>query len=428
MSVRLSRLVAASCLVAGSLLFAAQSASGSLAAEPGPAVDKQATLRLVSDPTAEDPASKLDAYAQNSLADTYGGLVVTDEATESVDVYLTSLDPAVESDLTSRFGSNAKLNFIVTPHSRAEQYDLHNRLASLYGSLLVSGIQLDDFWPDIRDGLEHVGVLTLTAAAERTLDDLLGAANIHVFQTPPAVDTASRTYDYSPWTSGDAVMGDPARGQGCSSSFGISFGGTNKIVTASHCFYNYQLITNNLCDGDCYHTIGNGNALGYVGYRDTRTNGFDEELIQAAPSPSYWFGAPDGHSSITALSGYQRNLAGWTVSNNGAYSGSVYSKVDSIDHCISIEWDNGTFREICGLVLAFNSDGSIANETGDSGGIVTHYDATTQTHNAVGTVSASLIRVPSCRYNTVQDCFQDIYYTGAQKTLDYYNASMVVGP
>ena len=118
--------------------------------------------------------------------------------------------------------------------SSASNRDL---VAFVVDFLAARGIDIVSWFPGINgDGLEHIGVVGLTAAKKRVLDRMFGASRIvlqDLSRSQAPGPTANRVDDYAPWNGGDNITSNH---YGCTSGAGITYKGVQYMITAAHCY------------------------------------------------------------------------------------------------------------------------------------------------------------------------------------------------
>jgi hypothetical protein len=285
-------------------------------------------------PQGNIPAA-LDSIGSKMYPGLYGGLVEVDNG-RHIDVYLTSLKPSVEIVFTACRGCQPRrpgdITFIKTAHSLQYLDALHQRVITASQWLMHQGVRLTEWWPQIQDAHEMIGVQGLTRAQTALLERAFGAHNIQVFNVPPSqvpVLTSGRTHDSSPWKGGDAITDFSA---GCTSAFAVTIGGKDGLVTAAHCFPTGDSISNeNGISG------GSGNFIGTVGTRETASGSTDAEVINATSTGYVWTGIPTATTKI-AINGTINDPVGSAVYNDGSYSGETDTlHVVETNECITVQ-------------------------------------------------------------------------------------------
>ena len=165
--------------------------------------------------------------------------------------------------------------------------------------------------------------------------------------------------------------------------------------------------------------------MGTLHSRDITNGGDDTALIRGSSSGSIWTGII-GAPVKTPISSYATNPTGFTVLNEGSYSGEVSSIIQN--NSVGCVWVSGYAgltgqRYECNLVWAHSS--GIGNQEGDSGGPMVRY--VSGQLDVVGIVSLGASPTP-CSFN-VTKCFHDVYYTAMNEILqtEYPGSTLVNG-
>ena len=376
----------------------------------------------------ENVANAVQARAEARFAGVFGAIELTENGNHVV-VYLTSLSPAAEAQL-SGLGRPGTVSFARTSHTETQLLAAHAEVTKGVSALAARGIDIVSWFPGVNgDGLEHIGVVDLTAAKARLLDRLFGASRI-VLQNLSASEaprsTADRVNDYLPWGGGDNTTSSNAGSQyGCSSGVGITYQGAQYMITAAHCYEPGWKIYNELVG-----VSRPNNYMGTEASRDITKNGDDTALVSMPVKGGIWTGVI-GNSVARPVAGYATNPDGDTVYDEGAYSGEVAVKVvNNYGGCISISGYVGVSgkRTECNLVEATSS--GIASQEGDSGGPVIRYVGGKLM--VTGIVSASGGQAIACQYNiqyerTADSCYHTLFYTAMDEILssEYPGAQLV---
>lgn len=367
--------------------------------------------------------STVQARAESKFASIFGAIEVTDDGSHVI-VFLTSLSPAAEAQLSSLAKPGA-VSFAQTSHTKAQLLAVHAKVTKDVNMLAARGIDIVSWFPGINgDGLEHIGVVDLTTAKTRVLDGLFGTSRIMLQslsknQAPQA--TANRVYDYSPWNGGDNIT---SNGYGCTSGAGVTYQGTQYMITAAHCY---------LPGWSVYNEFGGvsrpNNFMGTETSRDIRHGGDDTALVRMPVEGHIWTGII-GNPVPKAVTGDATNPDGDTVYNEGAYSGEVaVTVVNNYAGCINVSGYTGLSgsRYECNIVKATSN--GIANQDGDSGGPVIRYIGGQL--KVTGIVSAENPGIP-CQYNNQYEpnpdsCSHVLYYTAMDEILstEYPGAQLV---
>ena len=402
------------------IVCAASRLGVALAAAPAHASQDRrsnASTASSSAPAVVEVSSKVNYYGRTEASDIYGGLVVTDDTANKMTVYLTQLDPAVEAQFESVAGEAGDITFARTPATYDEQLSLHETVMKNWQLLADHGIHIIDFWPEERDGKEHLGVDLPINETQREFIAATIGDNYVVSNEQPVALTSDRSHDSSPWAGGDAIWASshPDEG-GCTLGVGVADGTDRSIMTAGHCFAVSHTIHNAYCTvaGSCTSQSGSNGTIGTVDDTALTDWGDDVELI-GATGGDFWGGSNPGSPTLYSYDGYTESIDGWTVWNEGAYSGAVSSVVDSHNHCLI---PAGQTLHFCHEVKATAT--GIANQGGDSGGPVLRN--VNSTKYAVGTVSLG-DGTATCVYHTYVSCYSILYFVDIQSELDDFGVS-----
>ncbi|HTW06886.1 MAG TPA: hypothetical protein VME46_05225, partial [Acidimicrobiales bacterium] len=159
---------------------------------------------------------------------------VTDQGKHLV-VYLTALRPQAEAELAVRAAPGV-VTFAKTAHTRAQLLALHIDVTRSAPTLASEGIRLVSWFPGINgDGMEHIGILNLTAKKAEILRERFGPGNLVLTNVAKSnvPQATNRNYDYAPWNGGDNLT---SHGIGCTSGVGIEYNGAQYMITAAHCY------------------------------------------------------------------------------------------------------------------------------------------------------------------------------------------------
>jgi hypothetical protein len=365
--------------------------------------------------------NSVQARGESRFAGIFGAIEVTDGG-DHVVVFLTSLSPVAEVQLRS-LGRPGTVSFARTSHTETQLLAVHATVTKDVSMLAARGIDIVSWFPGINgDGLEHIGVVGLTAAKARVLDGLFGASRI-VLQGLSASQaprlTANRVDDSAPWNAGDNITGSSdGLHSGCTSGAGVTYQGVQYMITAAHCYEPGWKIYNEFVD-----VSRPDNYMGTETSRDVRKGGDDTALLRMPVSGYLWTGIV-GHPVARAVAGDATNPDGDTVYNEGAYSGEVAARVvNNYYGCISLSGYVGLTgsRVECNLVEATSS--GIATQEGDSGGPVIRYIGGRLM--ITGIVSASNGAAITCQYNIqyehgkdpAKSCYHTVLYTAMDEIL-----------
>ncbi len=136
--------------------------------------------------------------------------------------------------------------------------------------------------------------------------------------------------------------------------------------------------------------------------------------VSGSSSGYIWTGVIGSPSKVPVFS-WATNPVGFTVYNEGAYSGEVASVVQN--NYYGCAWENPpagltSTRQACNLVWSESS--GIASQDGDSGGPVIRYISGNL--DIGGIVSAGTGNI-GCQYNTPSVCYTNLYYTAMDEIL-----------
>lgn len=369
-------------------------------------------------------ATAVQARAESRFASIFGATMVTGNGSHLI-VFLTSLSPAAEAQLAS-LGTPGAISFARTSHNKAQLLAVHTTVTKDAAALAARGIDIVSWFPGINgDGLEHIGVVDLTTAKARVLDQMFGASRIvlqGISESQAPRSTANRVYDYAPWNGGDNIT---SHRLGCTSGAGVTYQGAQYMITAAHCYLPGWAVYNEFAG-----VSRPNNFMGTETSRDVRNGGDDTALVRMPVEGHIWTGVV-GHPAPKAVAGDATNPDGDTVDNEGAYSGEVAVRVvNNYYGCITLGGYtglSGTRRE-CNIVEATSS--GIANQEGDSGGPVIRYIGGRLM--VTGIVSAAGGPRIACQYNTQYEtspdsCFHIIFYTAMDEILstEYPGARLV---
>ena len=375
----------------------------------------------------ENVLNAVQARAESKFASIFGAVEMTDNGNHVV-VFLTSLLPAAKAELSS-LGTPGTVSFARTSHTEPQLLSVHAEVTKDVNTLAGRGINIVSWFPGINgDGLEHIGVVDLTTAKTRALDQLFGKSRIALqglsaSQAPQT--TANRVYDSAPWNGGDNITSHHANNHyGCTSGVGITDDDVQYMITAAHCYEPGWPIYNEFLD-----VSRPNNYMGTETSRDVRSGGDDTALVRMPVEGNIWTGIV-GHPVAKQVAGDATNPDGDTVYNEGAYSGEVAAKVvNNYYGCISPTGYTGLSgaRRECNVVEATSS--GIANQEGDSGGPIIRYIGGKLM--VTGIVSAG-DDATACKYNTQYEstgsnCYHILYYTAMTQIVstEYPGAELV---
>lgn len=312
-------LLAAAC---GILALTASAISVPVAVASSPTAHPSATRLTAAERATLSPLGalpdKIEHFGDTNLKGNYSSLVVTRNRSH-IDVYLTSLNPKAETELRA-LAPGGTISFTRASHTRQQMLSVHQKVTRDVGALAARGIHIVRWFPGVMgDGLEHIGVEHLTPAHARIIKKMFGIRNI-VVQNVPTRDmpvSTGRNNDSAPWNGGDNLTNV----EGCTSGAGITYKGTNYMLTAAHCYTPGEPVYNAFPGQQ-------GPKMGTEHSRDVSDGGDDTALLSMPVSGLIWTGIP-GKPARTTVHGSGTNPVGDTVCNEGAYSGEVCATVES---------------------------------------------------------------------------------------------------
>lgn len=152
-----------------------------------PPSGRQSVVRMsLEDQTVES----IVANGPKLYPDAFGGVAYGQNG-EGIEVYLSSLDPAVEAGLRSMNVSSVPVKFFKVANPSHVIRAIHSALERDWRRWEARGIRLGGFYPDVRTGLEDIGVIGLTDRQKATLEDYYGREKVHVHAVPASVMTLS---------------------------------------------------------------------------------------------------------------------------------------------------------------------------------------------------------------------------------------------
>jgi hypothetical protein len=361
---------------------------------------------------------QLTSLVQANIPSSFTAVGVNSSGTGLI-VYLVDPDTATEAEITSEFNSLAasvptftpSISYVKSANSLQSEIETATHLESpaTHQNLESRGVNIVSVFP-MPSGLVDVGVVNLTSASSVILDEEFGNSTLKVQNVTPVNEPtldSSRTSDSSPFTAGDEVVGTYSgnNGSACTNGPAIFIGATSYPITAAHCWENGDQL---------YNASFSGVYMGDIHSRDTTNGGDDTELISGSSSGYVWTGVL-GSPVQTAVNSYATNPVGYTVYNEGAYSGEVSSVVKNNYYgCIyenNVPGVSGT-RQACNIVESDSS--GIATQDGDSGGPVIRY--VNGYMDVTGIVAAGTGNI-GCQYNKPSNCQTTLYYTAMDEIL-----------
>jgi hypothetical protein len=358
------------CAISG-LLVVAGSVTGSHAAAPTFALaknpSKSASLRQSIVPKLSTQDALIVALRQlgeTTYSSIYEGISYPPDGNGAI-LYLTDTSPSIQQAF-DLLDAGLPLQFVQVPNSRLALDSIQNQVLNDFSQLTSSGIDVNEFGPELSKGLLGIGVVNLTDDQKVRLEQMYGASLVDVYNVPqsdeqqPNEEQASRTNDYSPWNASDVIWGydafeEPA---GCSLGYGMSIDatGATRVMTSGHCYLVGSPVYNASRD-----STDTSNKIGEVidsSYNDS--DPLDVEVIPANPG-LIWRG-DIGDPVSTGIVGTLTNTVNEKVCADGSYGGEICGfSIDRVDFCKSLD-DHLT----CHLVSASGASGHTID--GDSGG------------------------------------------------------------
>lgn len=359
-----------------------------VAGAPAVAADPTAIAK-VKDPVAQT-ASEADSVGQGALGAVYGG-VSLDNATETVNVLLTSLSAQAEATLKAGVSHPERLRFTQGTYTVQQLVALQKRIEGDYDALTGQGIHLSSVGlgfgvvvVSVQESNPEVATLLFNRYGKHALKVTLGrvirTTSTQTRKGPPPYMGGMEVNDVgNPSTVGHLAYSE------CTAGFiadkfirGVPF---YYILTAGHCFNPAQLV---------YHALSNGGytSVGYVTFNswydgtnaDTAAVNIQgtsalatNQIITAEPyvhtvdyaEASQLMNLPVCHSGITTDQhcNFTNNATHTTVYAREGQNGPITKEIDQVGACCDYSY------------------------LGDSGGPVYHYYQA-QSINAEGLQSA----------------------------------------
>ena len=189
---------AAVLVVVGVVLFATDGPGrGSSAQGNAGTSTTVASSTTTTDPISPDalPSSipgHIDALGYARYADVYGGVVATDGEAH-LDVYLTDLNPSIESTFAA-LAPTGDISFVSTRNAAVHLTRVEQQINRQVSTLMAEGIQLDGWGPSVETGTDEIYVVNGTASQTQVLDNTFGSSNITVVDFP-----ASKAFRSGRW-------------------------------------------------------------------------------------------------------------------------------------------------------------------------------------------------------------------------------------
>ena len=350
--------------------------------------------------------------AAKSYGAEYGGMAVSGNQRQ-LTVFLTDPTPVIEQAF-SRVAPAGTLVFRKTSHSMRQLNAIQSGLQATWGSLVKSGVEVDEFGSNPLTGKEDIGVVNLTAGKAARLDGMYGAQALNIFNVTPkeaaaAHMTASRIADTPPFNGGDAIVSATQHFNACSSGFGVVIGGVSRLLTAAHCYTVGTTVLNARSLGGTTLS-GSGTAIGTV-IESAYSSDLDSDVISAPGSDLIWTG-PIGAPQRATVSGVGTWAVGDQVCASGAYGGEICGlTVQDVNYCMTFSLTTFQVHLLCHITQVHGSRETVE---GDSGGPVFRFSGSTV--EAVGTITGS---------DTLGNGVS--WFTGIYATLGQWGASLVTG-
>ncbi len=362
--------------------------------------------------------SEMMSYLQTNFPLTYTA-VGANLTGNGLVVYMTDETPSIQAQIVSKFSTLAQsvtaysppLSFVQSANSLKSEIATASQLesASVHQALETSGVNVVTVFP-MPTGLVDVGVVGLTASGVNLLQSEFGIGTMNVHNVAPndtPTANSSRSADTSPFSGGDGMIGNIGNNQAglCSNGPAIWISGTAYPLTAAHCYEGGVAL---------YNWTFSGSYMGTVHSRDVSNGGDDTALISGSSNGYVWTGVI-GSATKVPIYNWATNPVGFTVYNEGAYSGEVSSVVQN--NYYGCAWEGPpagltSNRQACNLVWTKSS--GIATQDGDSGGPVIRYASG---NLEIGGIVAAGSGSIGCQYNKPSYCYTNLYYTAMDEIL-----------
>jgi hypothetical protein len=181
---------AAVVLLVGVVLFATHgpgrdfSANGSGGTSTTVASSTTTTNPISPDALPSSIPGHIDALGYAHYSDVYGGVVATDGEAH-LDVYLTDLDPSIESAFAA-LAPRGDISFLSTANTAVHLTRVEQRINKQVSTLMAEGIQLNVWGPSVETGTDEIDVVNGTASQTQVLDNAFGSSNITVVDISPS--------------------------------------------------------------------------------------------------------------------------------------------------------------------------------------------------------------------------------------------------
>lgn len=320
--------------------------------------------------------------------------VVLDTGAGMVDLYLTDTSGAARDHaLASMTAAQAQLVRVYSaPRTHVVVDRDLTRAGNTVTDLIKAHVPVQSYGPDYVSGVIQVTLLNPLSGQLQAATQAFGSLPVQITGTSAAyaqfslpegarpVATGSvdpgalsdctglvnRACDNSPWHGGDFIYDENSVDHlhaDCSSSWPISLGARDYILTAGHCDSAGETWMN----GSFIQNFGSGLTIG-VGSQNLGPR-IDVQLLSAASvQPSVWTGSYPTDTA-TPIVGVADAVDGMKFCTGGAFDGQVCDvEVSSYNQCHV----NEAGQNVCGLVRATvpGETGDVLDGPGDSGGPV----------------------------------------------------------
>jgi hypothetical protein len=363
--------------------FPAHAASGAdtTAAKPVTSASLPSDANSSTENAAQIAANSIVDSQLSQNGSTFGG-VALGQTPGTVDVFFTTLDPAVEESLQAQ-SPDVPLSFHKTPNTFQALRTLTDKLSGDFLELWTAGTKVMSAFPNVRAGHVVLSVVDVTAEQVTELKSKYGAVLVieaaQMSDMPHAV--ASRASDTTPWNGGDFISDGT---WDCTSGIPVHNAANQKfLLTASHCFAASAAITNKSVS----IPVGAGTSMGSIYSRDNTAGGLDAEILSTSSSNLSWVGGTVTSTRAT-FAGAGPVVSGSHVCVSGAFEGEFCgATVQNVDGPITLCLNDPCTitRPISHVSDAYKA-GSLIVGSGDSGGPVYQYFGSTIKAN--GTITA----------------------------------------
>jgi hypothetical protein len=342
-----------------------------------------ANAQPVSLTPANQPA--LDAAADDARAiagDAFYSNAVVDNEANTVTIYLAHAPQRVVDQLMAAHPSIYAIRNTAA-FSEATVLKLEDAISGRIPAWAGAGVRIRSLRPTL-DGHLEVGVTSNVAEAASRLGAQYGNALRVAPDTEPTYLAAWRYNDSSPWNGGDFIYHlGTSFGSNCSSGVPVhdASNGTNYMLTASHCFWDFGGVGTSVRNGYLRSDTGalysgsSNTLIGSVTKNSNLTSGSttqDVALIKASTS-TLDFVAAWNSQAWGVYVGRATNHVGDQVCQSGAFDGQICGGI--VIRALNLTvCPTGESFCVKNLVRANNStSGAVAVGSGDSGGPVYSY-------------------------------------------------------